>query len=100
MNEHEVGRIGAIGTEPVVGYQAGQQVAQRKTAKERMQAVETANPSAKLNIGDIRVSFQVDESANEVVITVSDKESGHIIRTIPFDKMQDISAGSLLQYSK
>jgi uncharacterized FlaG/YvyC family protein len=100
MNEHEVGRIGAIGTEPANGYHAGQQMAQSEKAKERKQAVETDNPAAKLSNGDIRVSFQVDASDHEVVITVSDKASGQIIRTIPFDKMRDISAGSLLQYSK
>jgi uncharacterized FlaG/YvyC family protein len=100
MNELEVGRINAIGTEPVNGYQASQEIAQAKTAKEKIQSVESANPAVRINIGDIRVSFQVEGSDNEVIITVTDKQSGHIIRTIPFDKMQDVTTGALFQYSK
>ncbi len=100
MNGNEVTKIGAVGSEPAGGLQASQQVNQDRTVKEKLQAVESANPSAKINIGEVRVSFLVEEKNHEVIITVSDKESGQIIRTIPFDKMQDISSGTLFQYSK
>jgi uncharacterized FlaG/YvyC family protein len=101
MNGYEVSKIGTIGSEPAgSGYEASRQVVRERTEKENVQAVESAKPAVILGIGDIRVSFQVEGKNHEVVITVSDKESGQIIRTIPFDKMQDLSSGALFQYSK
>lgn len=101
MNGNEVTKIGPIGSEPAgSGYQVSQQAVHNRTVKENLQATENAIPAVNLGIGDVRVSFQVEGKNHEVIITVSDKDSGQIIRTIPFDKMHDLASGALFQYSK
>lgn len=100
MNPNEIAKVGAIGSEPAGGYQAGQVSRQDQVVRQNKPAPEMPAHPAVAGIGEVQVSFKVEGSNNEVTITVIDKESGKVIRTIPFDKMQEISTGGLFQYSK
>lgn len=101
MNQNnEVGKVGAVGSEPVKNFQANQAAVKVQMPKQNKPAVEV--PAAVVNppVGEIRLSFRVDGSNNDVTITVTDKDSGRVIRTIPFEAMKELSIGELFHFSK
>jgi hypothetical protein len=100
MNQNEVAKVGAVGSEPVKGFQASPVAVKVQMPKQNKAPVEV--PAAVINPpgGEIRLSFRVDGSNNDVTITVTDKDSGRVIRTIPFDAMKDLSIGELFHFSK
>lgn len=99
MNEQEVTKIGAVGSESVKPFHFESSSLKAQAARKNQPAVETPAPAATPNIGETRLSFRVEGSSHEVTITVTDKDSGRVIRTIPFDAMKDLSTGELFQVS-
>ena len=49
------------------------------------------------NIANIAIHFDVDDETNHLVVIVSERESGRIIRTIPASELQKMQAGDLLK---
>jgi uncharacterized FlaG/YvyC family protein len=99
MNENEVAKVGAVGSEPVKPFQFESSAAKAQPSKQSQSVVESPRQPFTPNLGEIRLSFRVDGSNKDVTITVTDKESGRVIRTIPFDAMKDLSIGELFQVS-
>ena len=46
---------------------------------------------------NISIHFNVDEETNRLVVIVSERESGRIIRTIPASEFEKLQAGDLLK---
>ncbi|MCC6156659.1 MAG: flagellar protein FlaG [Deltaproteobacteria bacterium] len=42
-------------------------------------------------VGDLAVSFEMDREINRVVVTVTDKESGEVIREIPEEEVRELA---------
>lgn len=100
MNPSEIGKVGAVGSEPALAYQASAATSNVQMPKQNKPVIEMPAEMASQFGGEIRLSFRVDGSNNDVTITVTDKDSGRVIRTIPFEEMKDLSIGELFQISK
>ncbi len=46
---------------------------------------------------NISIHFDVDDETNRVIVIVSERESGRVIRTIPASELQKMQAGDLLK---
>lgn len=51
-----------------------------------------ANPLA-----NIAIHFNVDEETNRLIVVVTERESGRVIRTIPASEFEKLHAGDLLK---
>jgi hypothetical protein len=49
------------------------------------------------NIANIAIHFNVDDETNRLIVIVSDRESGRVLRTIPASELQKMQAGDLLR---
>lgn len=49
------------------------------------------------HLANISIHFNVDEETNRLVVIVSERETGRIIRTIPASEFEKLQAGDLLK---
>jgi hypothetical protein len=49
------------------------------------------------NISNIAIHFNVDEETNRLVVIVTERESGRVVRTIPASEFEKLQAGDLLK---
>ena len=49
------------------------------------------------NIANIAIHFNVDEETNRLVVIVTERESGRVVRTIPASEFEKLQAGDLLK---
>jgi hypothetical protein len=49
------------------------------------------------NISNIAIHFNVDEETNRLVVVVTDRDSGRVLRTIPASEFEKMQAGDLLK---
>jgi uncharacterized FlaG/YvyC family protein len=66
---------------------------------------DAAKPTQKLELGDdptnnlanISIHFNVDNETNHLVVVVTERKSGRVIRTIPASELEKMQAGDLLK---
>ena len=49
------------------------------------------------NLSNISIHFNVDDETNHLVVVVTERKSGHVIRTIPASELEKMQAGELLK---
>ena len=49
------------------------------------------------NMSNISIHFDVDEETKRLIVIVTDRESGRVLRTIPASEMEKMQAGDLLK---
>jgi uncharacterized FlaG/YvyC family protein len=49
------------------------------------------------NLANISIHFNVDDETNRLVVTVTERKSGRVIRTIPASELEKMQAGDLLK---
>ncbi len=49
------------------------------------------------NLSNISIHFNVDEETNHLVVVVTERKSGRVIRTIPASELEKMQAGDLLK---
>ncbi len=52
---------------------------------------ESAAKNVEFAVGDLAVSFEMDRAINRVVVTVTDKTSGEVIREIPAEEARELA---------
>jgi uncharacterized FlaG/YvyC family protein len=60
------------------------------------QRTELGNEFAK-NLSNISIHFNVDDETNHLVVVVTERKSGRVIRTVPASELEKIQAGELLK---
>jgi uncharacterized FlaG/YvyC family protein len=48
-------------------------------------------------VSNISIHFNVDEETNRLIVIVSERDSGRVIRTIPASELEKMQAGDLLK---
>ncbi len=48
-------------------------------------------------LANISIHFNVDDETNRLVVVVTERNSGRVIRTIPADELEKMQAGDLLK---
>jgi hypothetical protein len=49
------------------------------------------------NLANISIHFNVDDETNRLVVVVTERKSGRVIRTIPASELEKMQAGDLLK---
>jgi uncharacterized FlaG/YvyC family protein len=49
------------------------------------------------NLSNISIHFNVDDETNRLVVVVTERKSGRVIRTIPASELEKMQAGDLLR---
>jgi uncharacterized FlaG/YvyC family protein len=49
------------------------------------------------NLANISIHFNVDDETNRLIIVVTERKSGRVIRTIPASELEKMQAGDLLK---
>ena len=49
------------------------------------------------HLSNISIHFNVDEETNRLVVVVTERESGRVIRTVPASEFEKLHAGDLLK---
>jgi uncharacterized FlaG/YvyC family protein len=49
------------------------------------------------NLANISIHFNVDDETNRLVVVVTERKSGRVIRTIPASELEKMQAGDLLR---
>jgi uncharacterized FlaG/YvyC family protein len=70
-----------------------------KTALDSDRSIKKAVEQAELQnkMSNISIHFNVDEETNRLIVVVSDRQSGRVIRTIPASELDKMQAGELLK---
>jgi uncharacterized FlaG/YvyC family protein len=53
----------------------------------------------KNSLSNISIHFNVDDETNKLVVVVTERESGRVIRTIPANELEKLQAGELLKWT-
>ena len=61
-----------------------------------MKQTETEKAQA-LHLSNISIHFNVDEETNRLIVIVTERDSGRVIRTIPANEFEKLHAGDLLK---
>jgi uncharacterized FlaG/YvyC family protein len=61
-----------------------------------MQKTELRDDFAK-NLSNISIHFNVDDETNHLIVVVTERKSGRVIRTIPASELEKMQAGDLLK---
>lgn len=106
MNETSVTPIGSIRT-PQSGMSVKVIVPdpfESRSARERtmpglnkaMKQTEAEKEAAR-HLSNISIQFNVDDETNRLIVVVTERESGRVIRTIPTSEFEKMHAGDLLK---
>jgi uncharacterized FlaG/YvyC family protein len=49
------------------------------------------------NLANISIHFNVDDETNRLIVVVTERKSGRVIRTIPASELEKMQAGDLLK---
>jgi uncharacterized FlaG/YvyC family protein len=49
------------------------------------------------NLANISIHFNVDNETNRLIVVVTERKSGRVIRTIPASELEKMQAGDLLK---
>jgi hypothetical protein len=49
------------------------------------------------NLSNISIHFNVDDETNHLIVVVTERKSGRVIRTIPASELEKMQAGDLLK---
>lgn len=114
MLENNIAAIGSLDLQARVqsAYQPGQgdaaavqaarepalQNARREQPREAQSQAETKTPTLPVtNNSDVVLKFRVDEDSQAVTVYVVDRAADRVLRTIPADEIQKMSAGELVK---
>jgi uncharacterized FlaG/YvyC family protein len=106
MNENSVNPIGKVrsiesGTHAKVGVpdRSENAVVRENSSSETNRSVKQSGNETILakNMSNISIHFNVDEETNRLIVVVSERDSGRVIRTIPASELHKLQAGELLK---
>ncbi len=94
MNERSVNPIAKVpAKEPVTARENASSVSDRPRKQ-----VRNETDLAK-NMSNISIHFNVDDETNKLIVVVTDRQTGRVVRTIPASELDKLQAGDLLKLS-
>ena len=71
----------------------------RETATDIERSVKPSEPEKvqEKNLANIEIHFNVDDETNRLIVVVTERDTGRILRTIPASEFEKMQAGDLLK---
>ena len=106
MNERSVYPITSVRAQETGTYSKINASGKEEAAMERENLSADTNRSAPKtesgtdftkNLSNISIHFNVDDETNRLIVVVTERKSGRVIRTIPASELEKMQAGDLLR---
>lgn len=100
MNDTSVQPVGSVrAVESVVPGRAETATVRENASSDSDKStkpIETVTDQAK-HLSNISIHFNVDDETNRLIVIVTERETGRVIRTIPASEFDKLRAGDLLR---